>query len=122
MTAAGLRTWGEQDAGLWVALAASGRAVEVAVAGRGADRLRGAGRVIDGWTRAKSAEDPAAELESLRKDVAALDPAPLEACGALDGAVKRLAALEAAAAAVAAGRPALAISSGRVWYSERVPS
>ena len=50
-TASAVRTWGKQDAGLWAALAATGRAVEVVVVGRDPDRLRKAGRVVDAWTK-----------------------------------------------------------------------
>ena len=50
-TASTVRTWGKQDAGLWAALAATGRAVEVVVVGRDPDRLRKAGRVVDAWTK-----------------------------------------------------------------------
>ena len=105
--------------GCGAALAAAGRAVEVVVVGRDPDRLRKAGRVVDGWTDASPAMDPAAELASLREAVATLDSAALEACGGLDAAVGRCAALEAAAAS--SGRPGPAIAAGRIWRSERVP-
>ena len=59
-TASAVRTWGKQHAGLWAALAATGRAVEVAVVGRDPDRLRKAGRVVDAWTKVSPAADPAA--------------------------------------------------------------
>ena len=121
MTASGVRTWGEQHDRLWAALAAASRAVEVVVVGRDLARLREAGRVVDRWRRSSPEGDPAAELETLRAGVSRLDPGVLEACGGLDGAVKRCAALEAAVAAKAVGQPSPAITAGRVWRSERVP-
>ncbi len=81
----------------------------------------------DGWStggrggrRLPAQDDPAAELASLREAVATLDKAALEACGGLNAAVARCAALEAAAAS--GGRPGPGVSAGRIWRSERVPS
>ena len=121
-TASAVRTWGGQHAALWAALAGKGRAVEVVVVGRDPDRLREAGRVTDGWTKAPapSGQDSAAELASLREAVATLDHAVLKACGGLNAAVARCAVLEAAAASGDRAGPAVAAS--RIWRSERVPS
>ena len=62
-TASAVRTWGKQHAGLWAALAAIGRAVEVVVVGRDPDRLRKAGRVVDAWTKVSPAVARCAALE-----------------------------------------------------------
>ena len=56
----------------------------------------------------------------MREAVATLDRAALEACGGLNAAVARCAALEAAAASAGGSSPAIA--AGRIWRSERVPS
>ena len=121
-TASAVRTWGGQHAGLWSALAGKGRAVEVVVVGRDPDRLREAARVIDGWAKGSApvVQDPTGELASLREAVATLDHEALEACGGLNAAVARCAALEAAAATSSQVAPA--ISAARIWRSERVPS
>ena len=118
-TASAVRTWGKQHAGLWAALAATGGAVEVVVVGRDPDHLRKAGRVVEAWTKASPAADPAAELASLREAVATLDSAALEARGGLNAAVARCAALEVGAAG--SSRPGPAIAASRIWRSERVP-
>ena len=49
-TESAVRTWGAQHAGLWAALAAAGRAVEVVVVGRDEVRLAAAERVLSRWT------------------------------------------------------------------------
>ena len=105
-----LRTWGGQHAGLWPALLAAGRAVEVVVVAPNAERLAAAGRVLDGWASTPAAVDahPDAaarvaeqvrrdeEIASVRAAIATLDEAALVAYGGLNGAVARCAALETA--------------------------
>ena len=54
-TQCALRTWGGQHAGLWAALLAAGRAVEVVVEGRNDGRLAAAGRVLGGWVSTRAA-------------------------------------------------------------------
>ena len=54
-TASAVRKWGKQHAGLWAALAATGRAVQVVVVGQDPAGLRKAAREVDGWTRASPA-------------------------------------------------------------------
>ena len=120
-SASALRTWGEAHAELWARLAAAGRAVEVVVVGRDVDRLRSAAKVVDGWAATAPAQNPAAELASLRAAVAELDRKVLGACGGLNAAIARCAALERVAATKASARPAPAITNGRIWRSERVP-
>ena len=122
VTASAVRTWGEAHAGLWAALKAAGRAVEVVVAGRDPERLAAAGKVLEGWTTAPSvrAVSGAGELAALRAAVSTLDPEVLARNGGLDGVVARIAALEDEAAAES-GAPTPAITRGRTWRSARVP-
>lgn len=61
-----MRTWGGQHAGLWAALLAAGRAVEVVVVGRNAVRLEAAGRVLDGWVTTPAACDEHCEAAAAR--------------------------------------------------------
>ena len=79
-TQSGLRTWAGQHAGLWAALLAAGRAVEVAVAGRNAERLIAQVRRDE-------------EIASIRTAIATLDNAALAAYGGLNEAIARCAAL-----------------------------
>ena len=60
-TQSALRTWGGQHAGLWAALLAAGRVVEVVVVGRNPERLAGAGQVLDGWGATPAAVDAQCE-------------------------------------------------------------
>ena len=122
-TPAAVRTWGEAHARLWAALAAAGRAVEVVVVGRDPERLQAAGRVLERW-QAQAAAAPAgdaAELAELRAAVAALDGEVLARHGGLNGALGRIAALEAQAAEEASATPEPAITRGELWRSVRVP-
>ena len=133
-TQSALRTWGGQHAGLWAALLAAGRAVEVAVVGRNAERLTVARRVLDGWVATPAARDAHCEaaaarvaeqvrrdeeIASVRAAIAALDEAALAAYGGLNGAIARCAALETAATTASRVKPM--ISAGRTWRSRRVP-
>ncbi len=132
VTPSGVRTWGETHAGLWAALGAAGRAVEVVVVGRDPERLAAAEPVLAGWTRAPAAPDAAAErpgeaerraeaeLAAVRAAVARGDLAALEAYGGINGALARMRDL--AALKSGAGRAAPAITSGRTWRSTRVPA
>ena len=121
-TAAGVRTWGAQHAGVWTALRDAGRAVDVVVVGRDPVLLAAAGCVLDGWTcepRAAGKEtDADPELETLRKTVTTGDLAALERWGGINGALARMRDL---ARTAGAGREAPAITSGRTWRSRRVP-
>ena len=121
-TEAGLRTWGAQHAGVWAALAAAGRAVEVVVVGRDPVPLDAARRVLDGWAStprtAGTETDADAELETIRQAVTAGDLAALDRWGGLNGALARMREL---ARTAGAGRQAPAITSGRTWRSRRVP-
>ena len=118
-----LRTWGGQPAGLWAALLAVGRAVEVVVVGRNAERLEEAGRVLDGWVSSTAVveahcEAAAArvaeqvrrdeEIASVRAAIATLDEAALAAYGGLNGAVAHCAALETAATTSLRVKPMIA--------------
>ncbi len=93
-TQSALRTWGGQHAGLWAALLAAGRAVEVVVVGRNADRLAAAGQVLDGWVSTPAVVDAHCEaaaarvaeqvrrdeeIASVRAAIATLDEAALAA-------------------------------------------
>ena len=131
VTPAGVRTWGEAHAGLWAALCAAGRAVEVVVVGRDPERLAACEPVLAGWTKAPA---PAAEPEraagaergaraafaEIQAAVARGDLAALEAYGGINGALARMRDLSAAAAGTGGARPA--ITSGRTWRSTRVPA
>ena len=133
-TQSALRTWGGQHAGLWAALLAAGRTVEVVVVGRSPERLAAAGRVLDGWVSTPATVDAHGEavaarvaeqvrrdeeIALLRKAVATHDDAVLAAYGGLNGAVARCAALETAATASTRVKPT--ITTGRMWLSGRVP-
>ena len=133
-TQSALRTWGGQHAGLWAALLNAGRAVDVVVVGRNADRLAAAGRVFDGWVATPAAVDAHCEaaaarvgkqvrrdeeIASVRAAIATLDDAALATYGGLNGAVARCAALETAATATTRVTPI--ITTGRTWRSRRVP-
>lgn len=133
-TQSALRTWGGQHAGLWAALLAAGRAVDVVVVGRDRERLAAAGRVLDGWVSSTAAADGRhgavaaevaervrrdEEIASIRTTIATLDHAMLAAYGGLNGAVARCAALETDAAKATRVKPM--ISTGRTWPSQRVP-
>ncbi|MYN65063.1 MAG: hypothetical protein F4X11_08550 [Acidobacteria bacterium] len=122
-TPSGLSTWGGQHAALWASLRKAGRAVEVVVVGRDPVRLEAAERVLEGWTRAPrvagGAPDSAEEIAAIRKAVAALDLAALEAWGGLNDAIARCAALEEASERSRPQGPA--ITAGRTWRSRRVP-
>ena len=132
VTPSGVRTWGEAHAGLWAALRAAGRAVEVVVVGRDPERLAAAGPVLAGWTKAASAASAAteagagaaraarAEFAEIQAAVARGDLAALEAYGGINGALGKMRELSAAAAG--SGGAAPAITSGRTWRSERVPA
>ncbi len=121
-TEAGVRTWGAQHAGVWAALGAAGRAVEIVVVGRDPVPLDAAGRVLDGWVRAPrtagTETDADAELETIRQAVTAGDLAKLDRWGGLNGALARMREL---ARTAGAGRAAPAVASGRTWRSRRVP-
>ncbi len=101
-TPSALRTWGGQHAGLWAALLAAGRAVEVVVVGRNAERLTAAARVLDSWVSTPAVVDAHCEtaaarvaeqvrrdeeIASVRAAIATLDGAALAAYGGLNGAV-----------------------------------
>ena len=58
VTVGAVRAWGETHAGLWAALRAAGRAVEVVVVGRDPVRLAAAEHVLDAWTRTPAASQP----------------------------------------------------------------
>ncbi len=122
-TPSGLSTWGGQHAALWAALRAAGRAVEVVVVGRDPVRLDAAERILAGWTSAPRAAgagpESAEEIAAIRKAVAALDLAALEAWGGLNDAIARCAALEEASERSRPQGPA--ITAGRTWRSRRVP-
>lgn len=125
-TPSAVRTWGEGNARLWAALLASGRVVEVVVAGQDPERLAAAGRVLERWMENRSAKPAgpagaAAELTELRAGVAALDAEVMGRYGGLNESLARMAELEAAAAAEASAPPPPAISTGRIWRSVRVP-
>jgi hypothetical protein len=68
---------------LWASLLAAGRAVDVVVVGRNAERLPAAGRVLDGWVATPAASEAryeivAAELtERARRCDAPCDPSRL---------------------------------------------
>ena len=117
VTPSGVRTWGETHAGLWAALRAAGRAVEVVVVGRDPERLAAAQPVLDAWTRAPAPPDAAAERSGEAARGAAVargDLAALETYGGINGA--------RAALRIGAGGAAPAITSGRTWRSTRVPA
>ena len=132
MTPAGVRTWGETHAGLWAALRAAGRAVEVVVVGRDPERLAAAEPVLAGWTKAPAGPDAEAardavtaraaraEFAEIQAAVARGDLAALEAYGGVNGALGRMRDLSAAAAGSKGAGPA--ITSGRTWRSTRVPA
>ena len=123
-TPSAVRTWGEAHARLWAALLASGRAVEVVVVGRDPERLESAGRVLARWIEQGStaeASGTAAELAELQAAVSALDGEVLGRHGGLNGALERIAALEALNEAEATATPEPAISRGETWRSVRVP-
>ena len=128
VTATAVRSWGETHAGLWAALRAVGRAVEVVVAGRDPVRLAAAEQVLAGWTRASSAAgqpldkteaDTRAELAVIRSALAAGDLRALDAYGGVNGALARMRTLAAAGAGNGRAKPA--VTSGRTWRSTRVP-
>ncbi len=134
-TESGVRTWGSQHGALWTALAAAGRAVEVIVVGRDPVRLAAADRVLDRWMReplapAAEREETAAqvceqarcqeEIESIRAALVAADFDALKPYGDLNGALARMHHLaEAGEAGTARTKPA--ITTGRTWWSRRVP-
>lgn len=123
----GVRTWGQQHAPLWSVLRACGREVEVVVVGRDPARLAAVEGVLASWRRAsKDAPDDvagqtaatAAEMETLRAALTALDHKTLDRYGGLNPAARRLADLEGLTSSQ--GRPA--IDSSRTWRSTRVPT
>ena len=131
VTPSGVRTWGEAHAGLWAALRAAGRAVEVVVVGRDPERLAAAEPVLAGWTKARvpaaepersAAADRGAQAEfvEIQAAVARGDLAALEEYGGINGALSRMRDLSAAAAGTAAA--GTVITSGRTWRSTRVPA
>ena len=120
--------------GLWAALLAAGRAVEVVVVGRNPERLTVPGRVLDGWVSTPAVVDAHCEaaaarvaeqvrrdeeIASVRAAIATLDEAVLAAYGRLNGTVACSAALETAATVTSRMKPM--ISTGRTWRSWRVP-
>ena len=116
-TQSALRTWGGQHAGLWAALLAAGRAVEILVVGRNAERLTVAGRVLDGWVATPAVVDAHREAAAARvADQVRRD----EEIASVRAAIATLdeAALETAATATSRVRPM--ISAGRTWRSPRV--
>ena len=124
VTPTGVRTWGEAHAGLWAALRAAGRVVDVVVVGRDPERLAAVEPVLAGWTKAPAAADPEAaraaraEFAEIQAAVARGDLAALETYGGINGALGRMRDLSAAASG--AGRTGPAITSGRTWRSTRV--
>lgn len=126
---------GGQHAGLWAALLAAGRAVEVVLVGRNAEWLTLAGRLLDSWVSTPAVVDAHCEavvarvaeqvprdeeIASVRATIATLDEAALPACGGLNGAIARCSALEAASTATTRVDPM--ITTGRTWRSRRVPT
>ena len=67
-TQSALWTWGGQHAGLWAALLAAGRVVEVVAVGCNTERLAAAGRVLDGWVSRAAAAD--GRFEAVAEEVA----------------------------------------------------
>ncbi|MCY4658524.1 MAG: hypothetical protein OXF93_01740 [Acidobacteria bacterium] len=131
VTPSGVRTWGEAHAGLWTALRAAGRAVEVVVVGRDPERLAEAEPVLAGWTKtagpagaadggSEAARAAKAEFAEIQAAVARGDLAALEAYGGINGALGRMRELSAAEAGTGGARPT--ITSGRTWRSTRVPA
>ena len=128
VTVGAVRAWGETHAGLWAALRAAGRAVEVVVAGRDPVRLAAAEPVLDAWTRAPAAADERLdeaargardELAAIRTALAAGDLRALEVYGGINGALARMRHLAVDKAGNGRAKPA--ITSGRTWRSARVP-
>ena len=128
VTVSTVRAWGETHAGLWAALRAAGRAVEVVVAGRDPVRLEAAEPVLDGWTRAPAASPPRlnepagnvqAEQATIRAALAAGDLRALAVYGGVNGALARMRHLAAGKAGTGRSKPA--VTSGRTWRSARVP-
>ena len=126
VTPSGVRTWGEAHAGLWAALRAAGRAVEVVVVGWDPERLAAAEPVLAGWTKAPAPVDPEAgsaaraEFAEIQAAVARGDLAAPNAHGGINGALGRMRDLSAAKAGSNGAGPA--ITSGRTWRSTRVPA
>ncbi|MCY3942328.1 MAG: hypothetical protein OXG18_00965, partial [Gemmatimonadetes bacterium] len=96
-TATALRSWGTAHRGLWRALQALGRSVEVVAVGRASREIRRAERVMGGW-----AEDglPAEADAGMRDEIARIERAilqgaiqVLEEFGGLQAAMKRSVAL-----------------------------
>ena len=93
-TESAVRTWGKQHTALWEALLATGRAVEVVAVGRDPVRLAATERVLNKWASippgtSVKAEEAAAELESIRRAIAAGDWVALEVYGGLNPALQR---------------------------------
>ncbi len=117
-TASGLRTWGESHLSLWAALRELGRKVRVVVVSRAHRALTRAERILGRWLRGGG--DPrAVEAERERLDAAIgnLDLEVLAEYGDLNGALARLAELDARPARATGGG---CIDAGTTWFSRRL--
>ena len=114
-TESAVRTWGAQHAALWTALTAAGRVFDRWMReplASAAERETTAARLCEQARRQE-------EIESIKAAVAMLDHAVLAAYGGLNGAIARGAALATDVAAARGPKPL--ITTGRIWWSRRVP-
>ena len=123
-TASEVRTWGSQHAALWAALLAAGApSMSSLWAGTRCGWTRPGG-CSTRWTAtapesvAMSRQEASTALAAIRKALVTSDWAAMEAYGDINGALRRMSVL--ADAAETRGLK-VAVTSGRIWRSMRVP-
>ena len=115
-TTEALREWGATHDALWRSLRDRDLKIQVVVVGSSQAALLRAAPVLEGWTHASMPVVARRELGELRAAIRKLNRRRLEEHGGLNGALRRCAALEAAAA----GPAMAACDEYAVWFSDRV--
>ena len=121
-TTTALRSWGAAHRGLWRALQAEGRSVEVVAVVRTHREAERARRVMRGWAKAAGPVESSAgireEIARIKQAVRGMDDALVEQLGGLQGCLVRIVELEDG---LRSARPRTAIDGFAAWRSRRIP-
>ena len=120
-TSKALRSWGRAHRGLWRALQARGRSVEIVAAVRTAPELARARRVLGHWAEAPAEADPAdparVELERIEGAIRGMDDAVVQELGGFQRCLVRIAELQKL---LRSTRQGTAIDGFAAWRSRRL--
>ena len=121
-TSTALRSWGAVHRGLWRALQAQGRSVEVVAVVRRPREAERARRVMRGWAETTGPVESAAgirkEIARIKQAVRGMDDALVEELGGLQGCLVRMVELEDR---LQSAQPRTAIDGFAAWRSRRIP-